>query len=36
MTVRVLAVATARQTSRKDASTLYEMVSEEMLEEPEL
>jgi ribosomal 50S subunit-recycling heat shock protein len=36
MTVKVLAVPTARQTSRKDASALYEVVSEEMLEEPEL
>lgn len=33
ITVRVLAVPTARQTSRKDAAALYEVVSEEMLEE---
>ena len=31
MTVRVLAVPAARQTSRKDANTLYEVVSEEAL-----
>ena len=33
ITVRVLAVPTARQTSRRDAGALYEVVSEEMLEE---
>jgi ribosomal 50S subunit-recycling heat shock protein len=32
-TVRVLAVPTARQTSRKEASTLYEIVSEEPIEQ---
>ena len=31
ITVRVLSVPAARQTSRKDASTLYEVVSEEVL-----
>ena len=36
ITVRVLVVPAARQTSRRDASALYEVVSEEMLEEPEL
>ena len=36
MTVRVLAVPTARQTSRKEAGALYEVVSEELLEELEL
>jgi ribosomal 50S subunit-recycling heat shock protein len=35
-TVRVLFVPTARQTSRKDASTLYEVLSEESLDEDEL
>jgi ribosomal 50S subunit-recycling heat shock protein len=29
--VRVMSVPTARQTSRKDASTLYEVVSQELL-----
>ena len=33
ITVRVLAVPTARQTSRRDAGALYEVVREEMLEE---
>lgn len=32
-TVRVLYVPTARQTSRKEASTLYEVLSETMLDE---
>ena len=32
-TVRVLSVPTARQTARKEAGGLYEMVSEEILEE---
>lgn len=32
-TVRVLSVPNARQTSRKEAGTLYEVVSEESLEE---
>ena len=32
VTLRVLFVPTARQTSRKDASALYEVVSEELLE----
>jgi ribosomal 50S subunit-recycling heat shock protein len=32
-TVRVLAVPTARQTSRKEAGTLYEIVSEESLDQ---
>ena len=36
MTVKVLAVPTARQTSRKDAGGLYEVVSEELAEEPAL
>jgi len=31
--VRVLAVPTARQTSRKEAGTLYELISEESLEQ---
>ena len=35
-TVRVLSVPTARQTSRQEASTLYEVVSEESLDEGEL
>jgi len=35
-TVRVLSVPTARQTSRKEASTLYEVLSEESLDEGEL
>ena len=35
-TVRVLVVPTARQTSRQEASTLYEVVSEESLDEGEL
>ena len=33
ITVRVLSVPGARQTSRKDASMLYELVSEELLDE---
>lgn len=32
-TVRVLSVPTGRQTSQKDASTLYEVVSEELLDD---
>jgi ribosomal 50S subunit-recycling heat shock protein len=32
-TVRVLAVPTARQTSRKEAGTLYEIISEESLDQ---
>ena len=32
-TVRVLFIPTARQTSRKEAGTLYEVVSEESLDE---
>ena len=32
-TVRVLSVPTARQTSRKEASSLYEIVTEETLDE---
>jgi ribosomal 50S subunit-recycling heat shock protein len=36
MTVRVLSVPTARQTSRKEASTLYELIREESLDEGEL
>ena len=36
MTVRVLSVPTARQTSRKEASALYEVVREESLAEGEL
>jgi ribosomal 50S subunit-recycling heat shock protein len=32
-TVRVLAVPTARQTSRKEAGNLFELISEEPLEE---
>ena len=35
-TVRVLSVPTARQTSRKEAGTLYEVVREEALDEGEL
>ena len=35
-TVRVLSVPTARQTSRQEASTLYEIVGEESLDEGEL
>jgi ribosomal 50S subunit-recycling heat shock protein len=35
-TVRVLSVPTARQTSRKEASTLYEILREESLDESEL
>ncbi|HEV7475197.1 MAG TPA: RNA-binding S4 domain-containing protein [Pyrinomonadaceae bacterium] len=35
-TVRVLSVPTARQTSRKEAASLYEVISEECLEEAEL
>ena len=35
-TVRVLSVPTARQTSRKEACTLYEVLSEESLDEDEL
>ena len=34
-TVRVLSVPTARQTSRKEAGALYELVSEEVLAEAE-
>ena len=34
-TVRVLVVPIARQTSRQEASTLYEVVSEESLDEGE-
>jgi ribosomal 50S subunit-recycling heat shock protein len=34
-TVRVLNVPTTRQTSRKEASTLYQVLSEELLEEKE-
>jgi ribosomal 50S subunit-recycling heat shock protein len=32
-TVRVLSVPTARQTSRKDAGSLFEVISEETVEE---
>ena len=32
-TVRVLAVPTSRQTSRKEATSLFEVLSEEVLEE---
>jgi ribosomal 50S subunit-recycling heat shock protein len=32
-TVRVLSVPTVRQTSRKEAGTLYEVLSEESLDE---
>jgi ribosomal 50S subunit-recycling heat shock protein len=35
-TVRVVSVPTARQTSRKEATGLYEVLSEEVLAEPEL
>jgi ribosomal 50S subunit-recycling heat shock protein len=35
LTVRVLSVPISRQTSRKDASELYEVVSEELLDEDE-
>jgi ribosomal 50S subunit-recycling heat shock protein len=35
-TIRILSVPTARQTARKEASTLYEVVSEESLAEDEL
>jgi ribosomal 50S subunit-recycling heat shock protein len=35
ITLRVLSVPTARQTSRKDAGGLYEMVSEESLDDDE-
>jgi ribosomal 50S subunit-recycling heat shock protein len=35
-TVRVLSVPAARQTSRKEAGALYELVSEERLAEDEL
>jgi ribosomal 50S subunit-recycling heat shock protein len=35
-TVRVLSLPTARQTSRKEASTLYEVLSQESLDEDEL
>lgn len=35
-TVRVLSVPTARQTSRKHAPSLYELLSEELLENAEL
>lgn len=35
-TLRVLSVPTARQTSRKEAVTLYEVLSEVSLEEDEL
>lgn len=35
-TVRVLSVPIARQTSRKQAGTLYEVLSEESLDEDEL
>ncbi len=35
-TVRVLSVPTARQTSRKEASTLFEVLSEESLDEDAL
>ena len=35
-TVRVLSIPTARQTSRKEAGTLYEVVSEESSDEGEL
>ncbi|MBC8032085.1 MAG: RNA-binding S4 domain-containing protein [Pyrinomonadaceae bacterium] len=33
ITLRVLSVPTARQTSREEASALYEVVSEELLDE---
>ena len=35
-TVRVVSVPTARQTSRKEAGTLYEVVNEESLDDGEL
>ena len=35
-TVRVLSVPSARQTSRRDAGTLYEVLSEEALDEDSL
>ncbi len=35
-TVRVLSVPSARQTSRRDAGTLYEVLSEEALDEDNL
>jgi len=35
-TVRVVSVPTSRQTARKDASSLYELVREESFEEDEL
>ncbi|MGH9930544.1 MAG: RNA-binding S4 domain-containing protein [Pyrinomonadaceae bacterium] len=35
-TVRVLSVPTARQTSRQEAGSLYEVISEESLDEGEL
>lgn len=35
-TVRVLSVPTARQTSRKEAGTLYEVLREESLDQGEL
>jgi len=35
-TVRVLSVPTARQTSRRDAGTLYEVLNEEALDEDNL
>ena len=34
-TVRVLSLPAARQTSRKDAPSLYELLSEESLEDAE-
>ena len=36
ITVRVVSLPTARQTSRKEAATLYEILSEESLDEGEL
>ncbi|HWN10642.1 MAG TPA: RNA-binding S4 domain-containing protein [Pyrinomonadaceae bacterium] len=36
ITVRVLSVPTARQTSRKDAGMLYEVVGEELVNDEEL
>jgi ribosomal 50S subunit-recycling heat shock protein len=33
ITVRVLAVPTSRQTSRKDAGSLYELISEQRLDD---
>ena len=35
-TVRVVSIPTARQTSRKEASVLYEVVSEEVLDEDQV